>query len=373
MVRTLQVDLGDRAYPIELVDDLPDAHVAEAVSRVRGQPGHRPPVLVVTDSNVGPLYGRGVRAALEASGFAAELLELPAGEATKQLTVLSEVLDRALAHGLSRKDVIVALGGGVVGDLAGFAAAVLHRGVACVQVPTTLLAQVDSSVGGKTAVNHTAGKNLIGAFWQPRAVIASHAVLQTLPDRERRCGLAEAVKHGFIADGTLVDWCEAHGDELAAVAPGPTLELVERCCRIKAAVVEEDEREAGRRAVLNLGHTLGHAYERLVGYGRLTHGEAVALGMVWAARLSERLGEAPAGLEDHVVRVLGAMGLPAEVGDAALPGLDELIDAARTDKKADGDSVRFVLLQSAGQTVIRTLQWARIREALGRPGSPGGV
>ncbi len=369
--RTLRVELGERSYGIELIAELPGPRVADAVRAVRGAPPHRPPVLVVTDSNVGPLYADGVRAALEGAGFGAHVLELPAGEASKQLTVLSDVLDRALAASMSRRDVIVALGGGVIGDLAGFAGAVLHRGVPVVQVPTSLLAQVDSSVGGKTAVNHPAGKNLIGAFWQPRAVVSSHAVLATLPARERRCGLAEAVKHGFIADAALVGWCEAHAEELVAVQAPATLELVERCCRIKAAVVADDERESGRRAVLNLGHTLGHAYERLAGYGQRTHGEAVALGMVWAARLSERLGEAPAGLEDRVVRVLGSLGLPVEIDDSSLPGVGDLIDAARTDKKADGDRVRFVLLQAPGRTVIRDLEWASIQAALGRPRPQG--
>ena len=261
-------------------------------------------VLLVSDTNVGPLYADDVVSALEAQGFRVVTHTIEAGEPSKSLETVSTLIDLALDSGLGRRDLIVALGGGVVGDIAGFTAAILHRGIALIQVPTTLLAQVDSAVGGKTGVNHAKGKNLVGAFWQPDAVVASHAVLATLPERERRCGLAEAIKHGFISDAALVDRFAEDGEAFARLEREPTMRLVEDCCRIKASIVAADERESGRRAVLNFGHTLGHAYERLLGYGELTHGEAVSLGMVHAARVSERIGSAAPGLAARVVEVL---------------------------------------------------------------------
>ena len=369
MSSPLLVELGERSYPIHLVADLPDRAAADAARRARrevsgrAEPGGAP-VLVVTDSTVGPLYAAGVLEALRGAGFEPSCFELPAGEASKHLGTVQAAIDAALGARLGRRDLVVALGGGVVGDIAGFLAAVLHRGIAFVQVPTTLLAQVDSAVGGKTGVNHPAGKNLIGAFWQPRAVVSSHAVLTTLPARERRCGLAEAVKHGFIADPSLVAWCRANGPHLAELRASETQHLVRRCCEIKAAVVAEDEREAGRRAVLNFGHTLGHAYERLAGYGTLTHGEAVSLGMVHAARLSERLGTAPTGVAAEIHASLEALGLPVDVASPERPALTELVAAAATDKKADGDRVAFVLLEAVGQALIRILTWDNIIEGL---------
>ncbi len=364
-MNALTVDLGDRSYPIHLIDGLPGPTVASEAARLRPSPA---PVLVVTDDHVGPLYAGDVCRALEGQGHVPTCVTLPHGESTKCLESVGSVVDDALAAGLGRQDLIVALGGGVVGDVAGFAAAVLMRGVGFIQVPTTLLAQVDSAVGGKTGVNHAAGKNLIGAFWQPRAVVSSHAVLSTLPERERRCGLAEAVKYGFLGDADLVTWCEAHAGALVALEQAPTLALVERCCRMKADIVRLDERDTGQRAVLNLGHTFGHAYERLMGYGALTHGEAVALGMVWAARLSERLGVAQDGLTDAVVRVLGVLGLPADPESSTLPELSALCLAARTDKKSDQSHVAFVLMENIGKTLIQTLSWIQIEEALlGQP------
>ena len=365
MSTVIQVELGARSYPIHLVRELPGATAAAEARRVRGATTDTAqPALVVTDSHVGPLYGRHLVEALEGAGFAPRVFEIPAGEASKRLDTVAAALDAALVGGVGRRDLVLALGGGVVGDLAGFTAAVLHRGVPFLQVPTSLLAQVDSSVGGKTGVNHPAGKNLIGAFWQPRAVVASHAVLATLPERERRCGLAEAIKHGLIADADLVARCVAQAAPLRALAAAETTALVADCCRIKAAVVQSDEREAGRRALLNFGHTLGHAYERLLGYGALTHGEAIALGMVHAARLSEHLGAAPRGLADDVVGALTTLGLPVGVDDPGLPAPEELVQAARSDKKADGDRIRFVLLEAVGRARIRTLEWATLAEAL---------
>jgi 3-dehydroquinate synthase len=358
---SLVVGLGDRSYPIRLVDELPAAAVGEEAERVRGRSGR---ALVVTDSNVGPLYADEVRQALQSLGLAADVVELPAGEATKSLDTIGLVLDRALTAGLGRRDLMVALGGGVVGDITGFAAAILHRGVPFLQVPTSLLAQIDSAVGGKTGVNHATGKNLIGAFWQPSAVIASHAVLATLPERERRCGLAEGIKHGLVADPALIDAVLAHPARLAALEPGPTRDLVLTSCRIKSEVVASDEREAGRRAILNFGHTLGHAYERILGYGQLTHGEAISLGMIQAARVSEAIGVAPAGLVAAVRAPLEAVGLPVDTDAPGLPDVPSLLDAAKSDKKADGSTVMFVTLTAVGRPLIRTLAWGQIGAAL---------
>ena len=357
----LSVELGERRYPIHLTDELPGPLVVEELTRLRPSPA---PVLVVTDDQVGPLYYEGVQEALSQAGYRVSCVTLPHGEATKTLDTVSGVLDAALDAGLQRQDLIVALGGGVVGDIAGFAAAILKRGVRFIQVPTTLLSQVDSAVGGKTGVNHPTGKNLIGAFWQPSAVVSSQRVLGTLSARERRCGLAEAVKHGLLADAELVAWCESHAEALKALELGPIRALVLACCRIKSEIVAQDEREAGHRALLNFGHTFGHAYEQLLGYGVLTHGEAVALGMVWAARLSERLGVAQAGTEEAVTGVLRRLGLPVDVEDPGLPDLSSLLVAARKDKKSDKSHVGFVLIQDLGKTLIRTLSWTQIEEAL---------
>lgn len=366
----LHVDLGPRSYPIHLVRELPAELVAREAVRIRAalaDGSSTPagaPILLVTDSNVGPLYAADVVDALAAAGFVCTVHEVPAGEPSKSLDTVAALVDTALAAGLGRRDLVIALGGGVVGDVAGFASAVLHRGVGLIQVPTTLLAQVDSAVGGKTGVNHPTGKNLIGSFWQPRAVVSSHAVLETLPDRERRCGLAEALKHGFIADVSLVDFCRGNAEALRALELAPTLHLVEACCRIKAAIVASDERERGPRAVLNFGHTLGHAYERLMGYGKMTHGEAVSLGMIHAARVSEQLGVAPSGLATRLVEVLSGAGLPVDTDAEELPAIETLLAAARTDKKADRDSIGFVMLADFGKPVIRQLSWDELTSAL---------
>lgn len=357
----LVVALGERSYSIHLTKDLPGARVVEAMRGLREAPA---PVLIVTDDNVGPLYAEDLVSGLQAAGYGPSVITLAHGEGSKSLTTLSRVLDAGLAAGLSRRDVIIALGGGVVGDLAGFAASVLLRGVPYVQVPTTLLAQVDSAVGGKTAVNHTRGKNLIGAFWQPSAVISSQAVLATLPERERRCGLAEAIKHALLADAELARWCVEHASALRALESEPVATLVERCCSIKAEIVSADERESGVRALLNLGHTFGHAYERLLGYGTLTHGEAVALGMLWSARLSEKLGVASPGLEGRLVGIFDSLGLPSDTQGEGLPSLLALIEASRHDKKADQTHVTFILLEDIGKAVMQRLSWTQIEEAL---------
>ncbi len=359
---TFTVELGPRSYPVHVIEELPGRLAAQEALRLHPRPG---PVLIVTDTKVRKLYAAGVRDALGDAGFKPEVVELRPGERSKTLATVSRVVDRALAAKVGRGDLLVALGGGVVGDIAGFAASILHRGVDFIQVPTTLLAAVDSSVGGKTGVNHATGKNLIGAFWQPRAVVASRTVLETLPEREVRCGLAEAFKHAALADRDLVDWIDEQAEALRGLASGPTRELIERCVQVKAEIVSADEREEGDRALLNLGHTFGHAYERLAGYGVMTHGEAVALGMVLAARISEAQGVASfAGLARDLAERLEALGLPANPEAAGLPRRAALLEAARSDKKARGDRVRFVLLASLGRALLRTLEWSQINDAL---------
>jgi len=354
-------------YPIVFVAELPGVAAAAEVDRLL--PSVRR-LLVVTDSNVGPLYAADVVAALSALPriAAVALFTVPAGEASKQLSVLQGVCDAALDAGLTRYDALVALGGGVVGDLTGFAASILHRGVPVLQIPTTLLAQVDSSVGGKTAVNHAKGKNLLGSFWQPVAVISSQRVLATLSPREFRCGLAEAIKHAAIADASFMTWIDDNVGAIEARDPAALAYLVHRCCSIKRDVVVRDPRDQGERALLNFGHTLGHAYERLVGYGTLTHGEAVALGMLWAALLSEQLAAGRGGcpaLYLPLRDLLARFGFAVDLTDPTLPTLSELLPAARSDKKADGGgTVRFVTLSAIGEATITPLPWAEVADLL---------
>ena len=356
----LTVSIPDaRPYPIVITHDAPGVGAAALLAEVLSPKARR--VLIVTDDNVAPLYAEAFAAGVDP--FTSATIVLPHGEATKSFDTIAAVLDAAFAHKLSRSDAFIALGGGVIGDITGFAASIYQRGVDVVQVPTTLLAQVDSSVGGKTGVNHASGKNLIGSFWQPRAVIASQAVLRTLPAREVRCGLAEAVKHAFIAEPALL---EQDRKALLALDPEATAALVAACCRIKAEVVASDPREDpidGRRAILNFGHTFGHAYEKLLGYGQWTHGEAVAVGMVWAARLSDRLSIAT-NLEARVRPILEGLGLPADPEATGLPDLDALVEAAKGDKKGDSSGVRFVLLADFGRPVIQQLLWHDVRAVL---------
>ena len=313
-------------------------------------------VAVVSDAAVAALHGPALRAGLEEAGFAVAVeATVPPGEASKSFEALHGVLEALLAAGIDRRTAVVALGGGVVGDLAGFAAAVALRGLPFVQVPTTLLAQVDSSVGGKTGVNLAAGKNLAGAFHQPRLVLADTGTLRTLPPRELRAGYAEVAKHGLIAGEAFWGWCERQGGEAAAVAGDPAAlsHAVLESCRLKAAVVAADEREEaaeGGRALLNLGHTFGHALEAECGYdGALLHGEAVAVGLGLAAALSARLGHCSPELPGRVVSHLVACGLPARIADLPRPfSAAALLDRMRRDKKARDGQLRFVLLRAPG-------------------------
>jgi len=350
VVRKVEVG-GDAAYAIEIGPGLLDDG-ARLSRPLRGRHA-----LIVSDGNVAPLYLERVEASLRAARpeLALGRFVIPPGEHEKTLARFSQCLDALAALGATRDACVVALGGGVVGDLAGFAAACWMRGIDCVQVPTTLLAMVDSSVGGKTAVDLPSGKNLVGAFHPPRAVIADTAALRTLPDRELRAGLAEVVKYGAIFDAAFLDWLEAHAEALLARDDEALAEAIARSCRYKAEVVARDPFERGDRAMLNFGHTFGHAIETEQGYAGtsgdgLNHGEAVAVGMVLAARLSSALGRAPAADAQRLQRLLERFGLPTAIP----PGLDAqaLLARMRLDKKADAAGLRFILWDKAGAARI---------------------
>jgi 3-dehydroquinate synthase len=339
--RRVTVDLGERGYDVFVGDGiLGDAGILD--STIAG-----PDVLVVTNETVGPLYLDRLLVALRERRVVTE--SLPDGEEHKTLASFERILDALADARMHRDATVVALGGGVVGDLAGFAAACYQRGVDVVQVPTTLLAQVDAAVGGKTAVNHPAGKNLIGAFHQPRAVIADVDTLKTLADREYRAGLAEVVKYGVGLDRGFFEWLEAKAAALAERDPDALVEAVCTCCEAKARVVERDEKESGRRALLNLGHTFGHAFETATGYGAWLHGEAVAAGMVMASRLSARLGLIEGRDADRIAGLLSRFGLPVSPPD--IPPA-QLLSLMGMDKKVLSGRLRLILLTSIGHAFI---------------------
>jgi 3-dehydroquinate synthase len=343
----LPVELGARRYDILVGPDL----LARAGAEI-GAVLQTPRAIIVTDQQLAETGHLGtLTASLAAAGIAHPAIILPAGEATKSMAQLAELTDRVLALGIDRQTAIVALGGGVIGDLAGFAAAILLRGLDYVQIPTTLLAQVDSAVGGKTGVNSRHGKNLVGAFHQPRLVLADSTVLATLPPRELRAGYAEVVKYGLIDRPAFFAWLEAHGAVALAGNRAALGHAVLESCRAKAAVVAADEREHGQRALLNLGHTFAHALEAVAGYdGSLLHGEAVAIGLACAFRLSARLGLCPPADVLRVCAHLAAVGLPTTPG---WPGdrtpVAAVLDAMSLDKKAAGGRPRFVLVRGIGQ------------------------
>jgi 3-dehydroquinate synthase len=342
-MQTVRVALGERSYPIHIGAGLLDR--ADLV--VPLLPQRR--VAIVTNGTVAPLYLDRFARALGATGVAAVRVIVPDGEAHKNWPTLNEVFDALLANRCDRKTAIVALGGGVIGDLAGFAAATYQRGVPFVQVPTTLLAQVDSSVGGKTAINHPLGKNMIGSFHQPLAVLADMDTLATLPAAELRAGLAEVIKHGAIRDGAFFDWLEANIHALLRLDRNALAYAVKRSVEIKAEVVALDERETGLRALLNFGHTFGHAIEAGLGFGAWLHGEAVAAGMVMAADLSARLGMLDRAAAERMRRLLEHAGLP--VAGPAL-GPDRYLDLMAIDKKAEAGRIRFILLDRIGAARI---------------------
>lgn len=342
---TLNVDLGERSYPILIGRGLLED--GELLTRHIGAGGGK--IAIVTNTTIAPLYLEKVAAPLRASGREIVTIVLPDGEEYKNWQSLNLVFDALLANKCDRKTTLVALGGGVIGDLTGYAAASYMRGVPFVQIPTTLLSQVDSSVGGKTGINHPLGKNMIGAFYQPRAVIADTATLDTLPARELSAGLAEVIKHGAVLDLSFFEWIEANIGKLVAREPGALAHAILRSCEIKADVVRRDEREGGLRAVLNFGHTFGHAIENGLGYGEWLHGEAVGCGMVMAADLSHRLGLLGADDALRVRRLVKAAGLPVEAPDL---GAERWIELMEVDKKNEGGAIKFILLKPLGSPSI---------------------
>ncbi len=341
-VRIVPVTLGDRSYEIQIGAGLLARLGPECARR---QLGKR--CAIITDRHVGPRYGHRVKTALLRAGFEPVLLTVPAGETAKSLKTVQGCYDFLAGHRLERQSFIVALGGGVVGDLAGFVAATYLRGIRFIQVPTTLLAQVDSSVGGKVGVNLRAGKNLVGAFYQPKLVLCDLRVLQTLPGREFRAGLAEVIKYGIIYDAALFAKLERHLASILQREPKVLTEIVARCCEIKAKIVGQDETEAGVRAILNFGHTVGHALEAISHYGKFLHGEAISIGQVAAARLSARLTGLPGAEADRIERLFQRAGLPAAL-KLRTQQMDKLFQAMRLDKKVSAGEVKFVLARNLG-------------------------
>jgi 3-dehydroquinate synthase len=343
-MKTLTVGLGARTYPIHVGNAL----LSTAASLLGVQRGHRG--VIVTNAVVAARHLAPLRTSLRDAGMQVDVVLLPDGEAHKNQETLDDLLTRLLELRVERSTTLIALGGGVVGDIAGFAAAIYQRGIALVQVPTTLLAQVDSSVGGKTGINHPLGKNMIGAFWQPRAVLIDTAVLATLPDRELSAGLAEVIKYGAIRDAEFFTWLEADMQSLLARNDAALARAIVRSCEVKAQIVAADEREAGERALLNFGHTFGHAIEAAQGYGEWLHGEAVAAGMVCAARLSERVCGLRADETTRLADLVVAAKLPAAPPTIAR---ERWLELMQRDKKVQSGAMRFVLLERLGRAVVR--------------------
>lgn len=353
-MKTLNVNLPGRSYDILMERGL----LSRAGELCRAALPKASRLFVVTDSTVGPLYLNRIIPSLENAGFETAICEIPAGEASKCVEQLSRLWECMMDFGLTRTDAVVALGGGVVGDLAGFAAATILRGVDFVQIPTTLLAQVDSSVGGKVAIDLQHGKNLAGAFWQPRLVLMDPAVLGTLDDKTFADGMAEVIKYGCIRDAAFLSWLEQHPSRKEIMAD--IEHVLYTCCDIKRSVVVEDERDTGARMVLNFGHTLGHAYELAGHYQTWTHGQVVAAGMVKAAELGVAMGITPTGLPERIGVLLGCFGLPVSIpcthaDYAAAIGLD---------KKGAGDSISVILLEEAGRAVPHPMPKAKLLEEL---------
>ena len=337
------VALGHRSYPILIGENLLDT-AGPIISRLRNRQA-----IIVTNDVVGPLYQERLTACLRNAGCSVELITLPDGEEHKTLATMSLILDRLMAMHAERKSTLIALGGGVIGDITGFAAAIYQRGMSFIQIPTTLLAQVDSAVGGKTAVNHPLGKNMIGAFYQPQLVLADTSVLTTLPDRELRAGLAEVIKYGLISDPAFFQWLIENMNKLLARDPDALAHAIKVSCENKAGVVAGDEREEGARALLNLGHTFGHAIEAGLGFGTWLHGEAVAAGMMIAARVSRRIELLGDTEVDAIEALLRAAGLPVR---GPRLGFDRYFALMSHDKKVDAGQIRFVLLKSIGKAFI---------------------
>jgi 3-dehydroquinate synthase len=351
------IDLGDRSYSILIGEGLLDVPATwhDAPSSAQA--------LIVTNTTVAPLYADRLRRAIAARHANVHVVALPDGEEYKSWETLNRIFDELLAKASDRKTVLYALGGGVVGDMTGFAAASYMRGVPFVQVPTTLLAQVDSSVGGKTAINHPLGKNMIGAFYQPRLVVCDLGTLATLPPREFSAGLAEVIKYGPIADMDFLAWIEANIEGLMARESKLLAHAVKRSCEIKAQVVGADERESGLRAILNFGHTFGHAIEAGLGYGEWLHGEAVGCGMVMASQLSQRLGLVDAAFVERLTALIEKAKLPTR---APRLGADRFVELMRVDKKAEAGEVKFVVIDKPGQASMRGAPDALVRDVIER-------
>jgi len=344
------VNLGQRTYDIHIGENLlqeTGRHIAPLLNR--------PFAAIVTDENVARHHLKTLEASLAAAGIKSVAIILPAGEKTKSFAALADLCEKLLAAGVERRDRIIAFGGGVIGDLAGFAAAILRRGVDFIQIPTTLLAQVDSSVGGKTGINTAHGKNLIGAFLQPVKVLADTSLLETLPRRELAAGYAEVVKYGLLGDPSFFEWLEANAELLMRGDAQARAHAIQKSCSAKAAIVAEDETEQGVRALLNLGHTFGHALESATGYSnRLLHGEGVAIGMVQAFHFSEHLKHCKPGTANRVAKHLKSVGLPTHTSEieGPLPPIANLVAIMRQDKKAQSGKLTFILARSIGDAFI---------------------
>jgi len=354
-MKTLNVSLGERSYPIYIGSGLlkkPELFKPWIADKS---------VFVITNTTVGPLYSKALIQTISGDAKSVHEIVLPDGESYKDWATLQKIFDALLTYGADRKSVLIALGGGVIGDMVGFAAASFMRGIRFIQVPTTLLAQVDSSVGGKTGINHPLGKNMIGAFHQPVAVIADLDTLKSLPPRELSAGLAEVIKHGAIADATFFDWIEAHRQELLNCDSNAMSHAVERSCEIKSTVVAADEKESGIRAILNFGHTFGHAIESGLGYGEWLHGEAVGCGMVMAADLSSRLGYLQTEDVNRIKKLITAMGLP---DSAPKLGNDRYFELMRIDKKSEGGEIRYITLEAIGKAKIEAVDDAIVNQVL---------
>ena len=358
-LQSVFIDLQHRSYHIAIRGSLFDNPLTYAELPAASS------AMIVSNSTVAPLYAERLRRALQGKYANVHTVTLPDGEEFKTWQTLNLIFDALLQHGCDRKTILFALGGGVVGDMTGFAAASYMRGVPFVQVPTTLLAQVDSSVGGKTGINHPLGKNMIGAFYQPLKVVCDLDTLKTLPQREISAGLAEIIKYGPIADLDFWAWIEAHIDQLMAREPAALAHAVKRSCEIKAWLVAQDEREAGVRASLNFGHTFGHAIEAGLGYGQWLHGEAVGCGMVMAAHLSQRLGLVEAEFVQRLTMLIQTAGLPVKA-----PRLSEsdnagrYLELMRVDKKAVGGEIRFVVIDGPASACVRSAPDALVRQVI---------
>ena len=341
-MRTVNVALGQRSYPILVGNDLLEQLGSRCTALGLGKR-----CAVITDKTVARLYAKSAIKSLEAAGFEPVLIKVKPGETAKNLTIVQQCYDELAKHRLERKSFIVALGGGVVGDLAGFVAATYLRGVAFVQVPTTLLAQVDSSVGGKVGVNLKAGKNLVGAFYQPKLVLCDLDTLDTLPKREFLAGLAEVIKYGIIYDAALFQRLERDLGKILKRDSGILSEVIARCCEIKADVVSQDETESGLRAILNFGHTIGHAIEAISGYGKYLHGEAISIGQVAAAKLSQELTGLRPDETARIANIFRAAGLPIKIKLSTVQR-KKLFAAMMLDKKVSAGEVKFVLAEKIG-------------------------